>query len=210
MGFPSFWKAKLSSLVFKFLLTVNNAAWSAEKLPSTSDVLLSSINFIKLIKWRCFSLVVTFIRVKSWIYIKINFTNYLHKLLSKAIRVLTGDSFVGSYRLFQAYSYLQCPFLTLALWQWSSESKNNWRQYLLTSTREKLWRCAWLLVRWQLRREKQRYQELKRNLNEIYSIFTPTQNSHENDKTGGNPHWENTSWFHVGVTKNNCRAHMHR
>ena len=115
-----------------------------------------------------------------------------------------------SYRLFQAFSYLQCPFLTLALWQWSSESKNNWRQYLLTSTREKLWRCAWLLVRWQLRWEKQRYQELKRNLNEIYSIFTPTQNSHENDKTGGNPRRENTSWFHVGVTKNNCRAHMRR
>ena len=29
-----------------FLQTVNNAVWSAKKLPSTSDILFSSINFI--------------------------------------------------------------------------------------------------------------------------------------------------------------------
>jgi len=182
MGFPSFWKARLSSLVFKFLLTVNNAAWSAEKLPSTSDVLLSSINFIKLIKWRCSSLVVTFIRAKkTGIHIKINFTNYLHKLLAKAIRALTGDSFVGSYRLFQAYSYLQCPFLTLALWKWSVQVKTTDVSSFKLQQEKKLWRCAWPRVRWQLRREKPRNQELKRNLNAIHNIFTPTQNSHEND-----------------------------
>ena len=118
---------------------------------------------------------------KTGIHIKINFTNYLHKLLSKAIRVLTDDSLVGSYRLFQAYSYLQCPFLTLALWKWSVKVKTTDVSSFKLQQEKKLWRCAWPRVCWQLRREKPRNQELKRNLNAIHNIFTPTQNSHEND-----------------------------
>ena len=39
-----------------------------------------------------------------------------------------------SYRLFQAFSYLQCPFLTLALCEWFGANKNNWRQFSSTST----------------------------------------------------------------------------
>ena len=44
-----------------------------------------------------------------------------------------------SYRLFQAFSYLQCPFLTLALCEWFGANKNNWRQFSSTSTKEKQW-----------------------------------------------------------------------
>ena len=38
MGFPSFWEKKLSSLVIQFLLTLDSAACSAEKHPSTLNI----------------------------------------------------------------------------------------------------------------------------------------------------------------------------
>ena len=105
-----------------------------------------------------------------------------------------------SYRLFQAFSYLQCPFLTLALCEWFGANKNNWRQFSSTSTKEKQWHSAWPRVRWQLWREVYRHQKLKMNLTKIKYIPVLTKNSHENDKTGDNSLRVNTSWNHVGVT----------
>jgi hypothetical protein len=47
MDNPPLWKKKLSSLGIIFLEAVYSAVWSAEKLPTTSDISFSSLKFKK-------------------------------------------------------------------------------------------------------------------------------------------------------------------